>query len=77
MSDTERTRLRASRLFALALRAREEGRLDYAEELTKLAAEAFDHATEMERRSDATPPAPATEAPQQPAQQRQAQPKKE
>ena len=43
MSDAEQTCLRATRLFALAIIAREDGNSDYANELTKLASEAFDH----------------------------------
>jgi hypothetical protein len=43
MSDAEQTCLRATRLFALAIKAREDGNSDYANELTKLASEAFDH----------------------------------
>ena len=71
MSDAEQIRLRAARLFALALKAREDGKLDYAEELTKLASEAFDHATRLEATAPRTPPA---QAPPQQQQQQQAQP---
>jgi hypothetical protein len=71
MSDAEQIRTRAARLFALALKARDEGNLYFADEITKLASEAFDQATEMERRPGATPIAPATQAPQQVAQQQQ------
>ena len=64
--DSDKIRIRATRLFALALKAREEGQSHFAEELTRLAAEAFDQATQMER----------TEAPQQGAvQPQQPQPK--
>jgi hypothetical protein len=69
MSDAEQIRLRAARLFALALKAREDGKLDYAEELTKLASEAFDHATRLEATAPPMPPAQAP--PQQPTQQQQ------
>jgi len=71
MSGAKQIREQAARLFALALKAREEGKTDYAEELTKLASEAFDQATEMERRSVAVPIAPAPEAPQHTSQQQQ------
>lgn len=71
MSDAEQIRLRAARLFALALKAREDGKLDYAEELTKLASEAFDHATRLEATAPAMPPA---KAPPQQQQQQQAKP---
>ena len=47
MSDTDQLRARATRLFALALKARDEGKTAYADELTKLASEAFDQATEI------------------------------
>ena len=77
MSDADQLRARATRLFALALKARDEGKTAYADELTKLASEAFDQATEIERRSGAISIPPATDAPQQAAQQQQQpQPKK-
>jgi hypothetical protein len=66
MDDAERLRNRATRLFALAIRAREEGHMDYAAELTDLASEALAQAEEMERR---IPPAP--ESAQHVAQQQQ------
>jgi hypothetical protein len=74
MSDADQPRARATRLFALALKARDEGKTASADELTKLASEAFDQATEIERRSDAISIPPATEAPQHAAQQQQQQP---
>jgi hypothetical protein len=43
-----RLRDRAARLFAVALRAREDGDDQYAEELTLLASEAIDQATDLE-----------------------------
>jgi len=43
-----RLRDRAARLFAVALRAREDGNDQYAEELTLLASEAIDQATDLE-----------------------------
>jgi len=43
-----RLRDRAARLFAMALRAREDGNDQYAEELTLLASEAIDQATDLE-----------------------------
>ena len=48
MSDAAQIRDRASRLFALALKAREDGLLDYAEQLIPLASEAVEQATTME-----------------------------
>ena len=48
MADAVRLRDRASRVLALALKARNDGNEDSAEELTRLAAEAFDQATEIE-----------------------------
>jgi hypothetical protein len=49
MSDTDRVRDRAIRLFALALKAREDGQHDYSDRLTLLAMDALTHAEEMER----------------------------
>jgi hypothetical protein len=73
MSDADQLRDRATRLLALALKARDDGHPQYADELTQLASEAFDQATDMERRFV---PHPET-SPQQPAQQQQQpQPKK-
>jgi len=46
-----RLRDRAARLFAMALRAREDGNDQYAEELTLLASEAIDQATDLESRA--------------------------
>jgi hypothetical protein len=45
MSDVEQIRVRATRLFALAIKAREDGKLDNADVLTKLASESFEQAT--------------------------------
>jgi len=53
MSDAALMRDRASRLFALALKAREDGLLDYAEQLIQLASEAVEHATTMENQQPA------------------------
>jgi hypothetical protein len=44
MDDAERIRDRATRLYALALKARDDGLVDYATELEELAAEASAHA---------------------------------
>lgn len=66
MTDAERLRDRATRLLALALKAREEGRQEHADELTQLASEALDQATEIEQRR----PMPQQQ-PQQVAQQQQ------
>jgi hypothetical protein len=49
MNDTDRIRNRAIRLFALALRAREDGHHEYSERLTQVAMDALTHAEEMER----------------------------
>jgi hypothetical protein len=49
MDDVSRIRDRATRLFALALQAREEGHAN-ADELTKLAHETLAHAEELTRR---------------------------
>jgi len=46
-----RLRDRAARLFAVALKAREDGNDQYAEELTRLASEAIDQATDLENRA--------------------------
>jgi hypothetical protein len=43
MSDAEQTCLQATRLFALAIKACEDGSSANVNELTKLASEAFDH----------------------------------
>jgi hypothetical protein len=75
MSDAEQVRVRATRLFALALKARDDGKLGYADELTTLASEAFDQANELELRSGAISPPSATQQAAQ--QQQQLQPKKE
>jgi hypothetical protein len=73
MSDAEQLRDRATRLLALARKARDNELREYADELTQFASEAFDQATDMERRLG---PNPKTQ-PQQPAQQQQQlQPKK-
>jgi hypothetical protein len=50
---------------SLALKARDDGKLDYADELTTLASEAFDQANEIDLRSSAIFLPPASEAPQQ------------
>lgn len=72
-SDADQLRDRATRLLALALKARDDGHPQYADELTRLASEAFDQATDMERRLIPHPKTPS----QQPAQKRQQpQPKK-
>jgi hypothetical protein len=67
MSDADQLRDRATRLLALALKARDNGHPQYAHELTQLASEAFDQATDMEWRSVPDPKTPS----QQPAQQQQ------
>jgi len=42
MSGADQLRNRATRLVALALKARDNGLYEYADELTQLASEAFD-----------------------------------
>ena len=54
MGDPNDLRARATRLFALALAAREEGMDAYANEVTKLANDALTEAEEMERRQKVT-----------------------
>ena len=48
MTNSEALRGRASRLFALAIRAREDGSSDYADELIQLANETLAKAEEIE-----------------------------
>ncbi|MGO9933794.1 MAG: hypothetical protein ACLPV8_18545 [Steroidobacteraceae bacterium] len=68
MSDEEQLRSRAARLFALALKTRDDGKPQLADEITRLASEALEHAKAM------APPMPPAQAPQQqPAQQQQQQ----
>jgi hypothetical protein len=55
MADSDQLRDRATRLLAPALKARDNGHPQYAAELTQLASEAFDQATDMEGRSSAPP----------------------
>jgi hypothetical protein len=74
VSDSDRLRDRATQLFAMALRAREQGSVS-ADEIEKLAQEGMAQAEEMDRRGRTHPP--AAEAPQQVGQQQQQpQPKK-
>jgi seryl-tRNA(Sec) selenium transferase len=48
--DVQQLRSRATRLFALAIKMREDGHQFYTEELLKLASEALAQAVAMERR---------------------------
>ena len=50
MDDADLLRNRATRLFALAERASQQGHADYAEELSKLAREVVKHAEIIEGR---------------------------
>ncbi len=50
MLDAAHTCLQATRLFALAIKACEDGNSDRANELTTLAFEAFDHEPECSRK---------------------------
>ena len=68
MSDSDKLRDRAARLFALALQARERGYVS-ADELAKLASEALAQAEDMERRTTRVPP--PRDVSQQVAQQQQ------
>jgi hypothetical protein len=72
MSDSDKLRDRATRLFALALKARDHG-FSSADDLADLASKALAQAEDMERRASALPIPPATEAPQQVARQQQQQ----
>jgi hypothetical protein len=49
MSDQSQSLKRAAHLFALSLKAREEGHLDYAERLTQRASEILNQHTALER----------------------------
>lgn len=49
MSNAEHLRERAARLLKIAIMAHEDGQFAYAQELTRLAAEALDEATQLER----------------------------
>jgi hypothetical protein len=50
MDDADLLRNHATRLFALAEKARQKGHPDYADELTSLAREVVRHAVMIERR---------------------------
>jgi hypothetical protein len=50
MDDADQLRNCVTRQFALAQKARDEGRSDHAEELTRLAGEAVGQAVTIERR---------------------------
>ena len=52
MRDYERLREHAARLLALAQKARDEGRHEYAAELARLAADAYDQAFALESHED-------------------------
>jgi hypothetical protein len=72
VANSYQMRERASRLFAMALNARDKGQIEYADKLTKQAADILDEATAAETSSTQNP-----EPPQQAAQQpQQPQPKK-
>jgi hypothetical protein len=49
MADAGQFRDRAKRLLKIAIMAHEDGQLAYAQELTRLAAEALDEANQLER----------------------------
>ena len=70
MPDSDKLRDRASRLFAMVLKARDQG-FSCADDLADLANEALAQADEMDRRDRASAPPRVTEAPQQVSQQQQ------
>jgi hypothetical protein len=49
MSNQDQLRNRSSRLLAMAMNARNEGHLDYAERFTQRASEILNHSTTLER----------------------------
>ena len=49
MSNQDQLRNRSSRLLAMAINARNEGHLDYAERFTQRASEILNHSTALER----------------------------
>jgi rubrerythrin len=49
MSDQDQSQIRAARLLAMALKAREEGHIDVADRFTQRAAEILEHPTALER----------------------------
>jgi hypothetical protein len=55
MKDADRLRDRAIRLFALALKAQENGNGQFADQLTQMANEVLAHAEEIERRDGEKP----------------------
>ena len=59
MADADQLHDRATRLFALARRARDSGLREYANELTLLASKAFDQAADIERRLVSNPTTPS------------------
>jgi hypothetical protein len=60
MADANQMRERGTRLLALASDARENGQLEYADALTRLALEAFDQAAATERRFASKPSRPVS-----------------
>jgi hypothetical protein len=58
MSDMDQLRDRATRLLALAGKARDNGLAEYADELAQLASGAFVQAADMERRLVSDPKTP-------------------
>ena len=84
MRDSDRLRDRAARLLALALKAREDGKDQLSEQITKLAMEASDQADEMDQREVQTRQQsahprqqPTSEQPAQQQQQPQSEGEKE
>jgi hypothetical protein len=73
MRDSDRLRDRAARLFALALKAREDDKFLLSDEITKLAIEASDQADDMDQREVQQQPAHHQPAQHPPAQQQQQQ----
>ena len=74
MANADHMRERASRLLAMALHARDNGQIEYADRLTKQASDILDEIAA----AGAVPPSPPAEAPQPAAQQQQqSRPKKD
>lgn len=67
MANADHMRERASRLLAMALNARDNGQIEYADRLTKQASDILDEIAA----AGAVPPSPPAEAPQPAAQQQQ------
>jgi hypothetical protein len=58
MSDSQKMRDRATRVFAMAIKTRENGFAEHSDQLARLANEILAHAEEIERHSANVPAAP-------------------